>query len=144
MKHSVSALAIMGGLLAASGAIAQTAGNAAGVLGGTPTTGSIKAPSAATGPAGTAVYKSGQAVTIASGAHGGGPAPIVSGASPQTKDFTSSVTDGTAKVGKGMKGSGEAMQGGVTISPTGAEKGVASAPGGLSQQASRTGQVLKQ
>lgn len=143
MKRLVSTVVAAGGLLASSAALAQTAGNAAGVLGGTPTANSVKIPSTATAPAGSAVTKGGQGVAIASGAHGGGPAPIVSGASPQTKDFTSSVTDGTAKIGKGMKGTGEAMQGGVTVSPTGAEKGVASAPGGLSQQASRAGQVIK-
>ena len=143
MKSYLITAIVAGGLSVSASAFAQTAGNAAGILGGTPAPRSVTAPSTATAPAGQAVGKGGQVIAIASGAHGNGPAPIVSGAVPQTKDFTSSVTDGTAKIGKGAKGTGEAMQSGVTVSPSGAEKGIASAPGNLARQAGSVGQVVK-
>ncbi len=125
--HKLLTAASLGVLIGASAAAAQPSTGLAPI--------SSKNRTADTA-AGSAVTDAGRVVVVGSGAHGGGPAPVVSGASPEARPFTSSVTDGTAKVGKGVKGTGGAISAtGLTVSPSGATRGATSAPDRLGTQA---------
>ncbi|MBL8774233.1 MAG: hypothetical protein JNK30_22785 [Phenylobacterium sp.] len=135
---------MMKSLLAAVGGCAVlAAGPALAQLPATPSaTGAPSSVTVPAQPAGQVVQRGGQAVIVGAGAHGGGPAPVVAGAVPQTRPFTEGVTDGGAKVGKGMKSTGGAIErGGVTVSPQGAKKGAEGVPRGLETQVNRAAAI---
>jgi len=105
------------------------------LIAASPALAQLSVPSAVTAPAGTAVESAGRGVTAGSGAHGGVPAPIVSGANSDARPFADGVTDGTAKTGKGMQHTGRNIGNGTTVSPEGALKGTEKAPSGVKRQA---------
>ena len=139
-RHLATAVAAIS--LVSAPAFAQAVSGNTNLLGKAPPS-SVNIPASAVKPAGTAAVKAGETVAVVSGAHNTGPAPIVTGAVPQTEGFADGVTDGTEKLGHGAKTTGKAIErGGVTVDAKGAQTGVTGSPGRATTQAKRATAVV--